>query len=441
MPHRVRTTTVDAWWCRLLGRRFDARGCVAAIAAAAAAHPMPGVTDRRALTAWAQTAVPLLWQIWPHPERLRPDAAWVTEALASRGGAGPSPATIADLMCQAAAIVIEGRGGDVDGVAAGLLILARPDLRGTCPRLLIDEAQDLNRLQIAVCAHLVGDGRVIAIGDPAQAIYGFRGSDHQAMEHLRAATGMGPPLSLPCSWRCPRRVVAFAAAIVPHLTAAPGAPEGKVEHREASAIDQTRSDLVSAVHEGRDVLLLSRVGAPLVEEALCLGDRLGPGRVGLRLGPGLGVVADDLRRAGLDRDPVACHTIEALVAWYRPALAQHAGPDRDRAHERLDLALTLARAAQARRCTLRQVLAGLAPRPGPGGRRGPRGGVLVATIHQAKGLEGDLCVVWGSDRMPHPRVLAGGSAAAIREEAHLAYVAATRTRDHLILQELPTRHP
>lgn len=56
-------------------------------------------------------------------------------------------------------------------------------VREEYPYLCADEYQDINRLQHEFLKVLIGDsGRLTAIGDPCQAIYGFRGSDVRYFE-------------------------------------------------------------------------------------------------------------------------------------------------------------------------------------------------------------------------------------------------------------------
>ena len=43
--------------------------------------------------------------------------------------------------------------------------------------LLIDECQDINRSQIDICLHLSTNGKIFAVGDDDQKIYGFRGAE------------------------------------------------------------------------------------------------------------------------------------------------------------------------------------------------------------------------------------------------------------------------
>jgi len=90
-------------------------------------------------------------------------------------------------------------------------------------RVFVDETQDLNAAQIALVLDSVAPGgRVCAVGDPRQAIYGFRGAASGAFERVRDALA-AKVLPLSVTYRCARAVVAEAAKLVPHLEAAAGA--------------------------------------------------------------------------------------------------------------------------------------------------------------------------------------------------------------------------
>ena len=94
--------------------------------------------------------------------------------------------------------------------------------------VFVDEAQDTNPIQRAILRKLLKpEGRLIAVGDPAQAIYGFRGADSEALDVLgREFSCTTLPLSI--SYRCPTKVVEYARQWVDHIEARPGAPEGVV---------------------------------------------------------------------------------------------------------------------------------------------------------------------------------------------------------------------
>jgi len=126
-------------------------------------------------------------------------------------------------------------------------------------RVFVDETQDLNPCQIELTMRAVkSHGRIIAVGDPRQAIYRFRGADSQAVENVvKRLDAKILPLSV--CYRCCRSVIEEAKRIVPEIEWAPGAEEGKVE-------DATMKEMVKGVRPGDFVL--SRINAPLI--SLCM---------------------------------------------------------------------------------------------------------------------------------------------------------------------------
>lgn len=129
--------------------------------------------------------------------------------------------------------------------------------------VMVDEAQDTNRARRALVRALVKrGGRVIAVGDPHQAIYGFTGADSDALDLIQQDfNAIRMPLTV--SYRCPQNVVKFAQQWVDHIQAAPTAPEGKVA---AVTMDEflKRNDL------GKGTAVLSRTNAPNVDLAFNL---------------------------------------------------------------------------------------------------------------------------------------------------------------------------
>lgn len=108
--------------------------------------------------------------------------------------------------------------------------------------VLVDEAQDLNAAQQAILEKLVKpDGRLVAVGDPHQAIYGFAGADHQSFDKLclREHTSILP---LSDCYRCGKHIISLAQTIVPHINAYKGNGDGKV--RYGSYMEVQAHDLV-----------------------------------------------------------------------------------------------------------------------------------------------------------------------------------------------------
>lgn len=134
--------------------------------------------------------------------------------------------------------------------------------------LFIDECQDLNPLQHEMALSLAESGRAVVVGDPYQAIYGWRGAATESIADLRRlldATTM--PLTV--TWRCPRSHVARARQLVPDFEAAPGAIEGWVESGPRDLIDGARpGDLV-----------ICRANAPIISACLGLITQLKPAYV------------------------------------------------------------------------------------------------------------------------------------------------------------------
>jgi DNA helicase II / ATP-dependent DNA helicase PcrA len=118
-----------------------------------------------------------------------------------------------------------------------------------------DEVQDLNKAQIELVLRLIKpNGRIVAVGDSRQAIYGFRGADSEAMQNITTRTN-ARTLPLSVSYRCARRVVEECQKIESSIEASPTAPEGIVEtvSQERMLKDAQPGDFV-----------ISRVNAPLI---------------------------------------------------------------------------------------------------------------------------------------------------------------------------------
>ena len=79
--------------------------------------------------------------------------------------------------------------------------------------LFVDEFQDLNAGQFELVRILAQGARVFAIGDPDQAIYGFRGSDPEFFFHFARMPGV-EQVFLTRNYRCPAVVIEAATALI-----------------------------------------------------------------------------------------------------------------------------------------------------------------------------------------------------------------------------------
>ena len=127
--------------------------------------------------------------------------------------------------------------------------------------VLVDECQDLNPLQLQLVLMLAGlIGRILAVGDPRQAIMGFAGADNQSYNNIvRLTRATELPLSI--CYRCPRSHVALVKKIFPYIPieAAPDAIEGIIHQIESK-------DIEKLVKHGD--IIIARKNAPLV--SLCI---------------------------------------------------------------------------------------------------------------------------------------------------------------------------
>lgn len=129
--------------------------------------------------------------------------------------------------------------------------------------VFIDEAQDTNPARRAlVRAMLAPGGRVVAVGDRHQAVYGFTGADNDSLD-LIAKDFNAIYLPLTTTYRCPRRIVEFAQRWVSHIECAETAPEGNLEFIFCEQLF-SRTDL-----DG-DSVILCRNTKPLVQLAFSL---------------------------------------------------------------------------------------------------------------------------------------------------------------------------
>jgi superfamily I DNA/RNA helicase len=165
--------------------------------------------------------------------------------------------------------------------------------------VLVDEAQDLNPARRLLAMRMAGNtGRIIAVGDPNQAIYGFTGADSDSMDLIKDALS-AQELPLTMTYRCPKAVVREAQRWVPDFQAHESNPEGLVRTIPFQAPTQwtddgekkTCPDFEDEVLTNEDAILC-RNTKPLVELAWYLIKRGIACRVeGREIGAGLVAMA------------------------------------------------------------------------------------------------------------------------------------------------------
>jgi uncharacterized protein (TIGR00375 family) len=159
--------------------------------------------------------------------KLRPQA--VQQAISLAKAAGLRPADLADNeKLQAAYTAYQEqlhayRACDYDDILLDCLTWLETDdatalqLRQRFPYVLVDEFQDVNAVQYRLVKILAGDGQgLFVIGDPDQAIYGFRGADPQYFRTLTQDFPQARLCQLATNYRSTQTIVQAAAAVIAH---------------------------------------------------------------------------------------------------------------------------------------------------------------------------------------------------------------------------------
>ena len=96
--------------------------------------------------------------------------------------------------------------------------------------VFVDEAQDLSRAQQELIRKIVrpNQGRLIAVGDSRQAIYGFAGSDTQSFSRIKTLFPNMKELPLSVCYRCGVNIVKHSQKINPKIEWFDKAEEGVV---------------------------------------------------------------------------------------------------------------------------------------------------------------------------------------------------------------------
>ena len=294
--------------------------------------------------------------------------------------------------------------------------------------VFVDEAQDLNRAFLHIVEKTVKNtGRLIAVADEFQAIYQFRGADHRSVQVIRERFNC-TTLPLSVTFRCATAIVEKARQLVPDYEAAPTNPEGVVDERDADYCTDTLREVPPGT------LLLCRTNAPLIRWCMwCIRHGIQAYVRGRDIGKELTRLLEQA-----DRGKSLDDTLINLRARAQRKAARLRSQDRERAAEALmDKVQSVEEIADAYD-TVEQVLRRIGS-----AYRDKGTGLQFSTVHKAKGLEADTAVILHPELMP-PRWIyryrqddPERFERLLREEQNIRYVALTRARNRLILQECP----
>lgn len=281
------------------------------------------------------------------------------------------------------------------------------------PIIMVDEAQDLSPLNHEMLRKMFG-GRLIAVGDPKQAIYGFRGAHQNSMELLATEFNM-KRMYLHVSFRCPRTVVERARWRAPDMQYPEWAKEGLV-----SALSEWNAD---DVPDGAAVIC--RNNAPLFKVALRF----------IRAGRGIKLIGNDIGTAlikvmkkfgdgSLPREQV----LEAVNNWEETQIAKAREARKASIRDRAECLRVFADFGN----TLGESIAyaeHLFACSGP---------IQFMSGHKSKGLEFDTVYHLDPFLIPshHALKLADeGDRSQLDQERNLRYVIETRSKENLFFIE------
>lgn len=286
--------------------------------------------------------------------------------------------------------------------------------------VLVDEAQDTNPTRRALARKMLKPaGRLVAVGDPHQAIFGFTGADNDALDQI-ARDFNATRLPLTITYRCPKAVVRVAQEYVSHIESGDTAPEGEV-------IDLEYSQIIDAASAGDAILC--RYNKYLVN--LCFKFiRLGkPAKIeGRAIGEGLAKLAGKWKVKTLD-------ALERRLEAYQArevAKAMEAGKE-DRADRIVDqvetLMVLIARGREQKvdnvEALKEMILELFEDKVG-----NDASVVVLSSVHKSKGLEWNKVFLLGrKELMPSPFASQPWQ---VQQEINLIYVAVTRAKQTLV---------
>jgi DNA helicase II / ATP-dependent DNA helicase PcrA len=331
---------------------------------------------------------------------------------------------------------------------------AADQVRGTFRHFVVDEYQDVNPLQkLLLDAWLGGRDDLCVVGDPNQTIYSFTGATHQYLTRFGSEYPNATVVRLVRDYRSTPQVVRLANHLVgpqaSQLAAQrPPGPEPVLtafgdEVAEAEGVARTVRALIEAGHPAREIAILVRINAMLerFETALTAAGVAYQVRGSERFYDRPEVRQALMLLRGALRGTAETDAAGPLPAEVRtvlsglgltPAEPAGGGTSRQRWESLVAVAQLADDLAAARpAATMADFVAELQQRAALG-HAPVLDGVMLATMHAAKGLEWDTVVLPGLVEGVMPIVYAR-TPAAVEEERRLLYVAVTRARERLYL--------
>ena len=275
--------------------------------------------------------------------------------------------------------------------------------------VFVDETQDLNPAQIEIVKRcLKPNGRVIAVGDRFQSIYGFRGADSDAIPNvINSLNATVLPLSI--TYRCPQSHVNLAKEYVPEIEAAPNASAGTL----ADINIETMLDQINPTD-----MVLCRYNAPLVRPAFTLLQQgIKVNIKGRDVGTGLLTLIKKLRPKNLD------DLENKLAVWEttEKEKAEKKKRNTESIEDKYDVLMAFIDNVESipkLKSYIKDIFSD------------NRSEITFSSIHKAKGLEADNIYVLQPELMPSKYATKDWE---LQQESNCAYVAFTRAKKALYM--------
>jgi superfamily I DNA/RNA helicase len=288
--------------------------------------------------------------------------------------------------------------------------------------VIIDEAQDLSllnhRLILAACKD-----RLIAVGDPNQAIYGFRGASATSIDDLRQQRDF-LELPLTVTFRCAKAIVERQQAYVPEYKAAESNPQGAV-HDWTIPLSDGFPQPWQASSLPSNSAVICRNNGPLLSLAFKL---IRAGRPCTMLGRDIGLALQrKLAKActGLSPSTPQADVFQALKRWRERELAKAKTENKKLSVEdSFECLMVIAEGVQ----TL-----GQAKKFCEDLFADKANAVTLSSGHKAKGLEWETVIHLDSFRVPSKYARTQEQ---LTQEYNIKYVIETRAKRELILANL-----
>ena len=278
--------------------------------------------------------------------------------------------------------------------------------------LFIDEAQDTNKNQIQLALRAAKEtGRIVAVGDRNQSLYGFRGADVDAIPNLISSLD-AETLPLSISYRNPKSVVELVNSEFPDIPL-----EASDFAKPGTVMTITESEATRMYKVGD--MVLCRCNAPLVSPAFEL---IRNGVKAVIRGRDIGKNLMNLINK-FSADNVG--ELMKLMEKYRQAevkklLDAEKNQQAQSLEDKVDTVMALADGCEMIyeiETKIKTIFSDQSE------------GVVFSSVHKAKGLEAERVYILEPGLMPHPMAKKSWE---MTQEINIKYVAYTRSLDTLV---------